>query len=58
MMDLKFFRIKTSDVVNYDPLKLYKLGDVCIFGGRFYISNFNDNQNNSPILGTKWDQIL
>lgn len=58
MINLKFLNVKISDIVNYDPSRVYNKGEICLFGNRLYKSNFSNNKNDSPILGTKWDQIL
>lgn len=57
-MDSKFFRLKTSEVAEYNPLRVYRKGEICIFGSRLFMSLTDDNKGDSPILGTNWDQIL
>jgi phage gpG-like protein len=58
MIDSMFFRLKTSEVAEYNPLRVYRKGEICIFGSRLFMSLTDDNKGDSPILGTNWDQIL
>lgn len=58
MIKLNNLDIKLSDIVKYDPTRVYKKGEKCLFGNRLYRSNFDNNKNDSPILGLKWDQII
>lgn len=58
MIDLKYLGVRLSEIVKYDPTRIYKKGIKCLFGKKLYVSNSDNNMNESPILGLKWDQII
>lgn len=58
MIELKDLNIKLSDIVIYNPYRIYAKREKCLFAGRLYVSNSDNNKNDNPCFGVKWDQIL
>lgn len=57
-MKLSSLNISESDLIVYDVLRVYSKNEICLFGGRMYISTSDNNKGDNPISGISWDQIL